>query len=278
MHEATQVLYLHLGHQCPGYFMEKEGRKLADLLGARFSSYDLTKHPELARRHAVFWPGTIVVDGFFLPYPAPAERLLEAYRRQGPLPGGRSAYREKPPGSVDEIIPLGPDNAHLAVAFCSAVPPNGEGWSALVKRKAGWLEQVGEYLSARFASRGSLAAGYIGLCGGKPLGVVEVVPEADLPYPVPDKREDGLYITCLYGEKSQLDYRGVVLAELLRKATRAGVSRITVAAGERYPYPNGPCPLFAAHGFQRGPYLTNALLKGAEDRVYLMTWEAGSSD
>ncbi|MEW6523227.1 MAG: hypothetical protein AB1445_06580 [Bacillota bacterium] len=253
------VQYLHFGAQCPGYmYMAEQAMGLANLMGRGLTVINLEEHPELGRRHGIFFPGTILVDGFVISYPGTPEQLYESCQRRGPLPGTYS-YRPGAPGQCDRIVPLTPDLAYQASEVCLGphVQPGAGG-------KGQWLDKI-----RGRAGRGIL--GYVGYREDRAVAVVEMLPETSVPYAIPGADPSSAWITCIYGVSGGEDYRPAVLARLMEEGASLGYRQVRTAAGEETPYPNGPVDLFVAQGFATGEELGEVLLRHRRDRMRLVT-------
>ncbi len=255
---TKEVLYLYFGRQCPGYYMGLQARKAAGLLGYAYRELDISERPDLAQQYNLFCPGTISIDDFQLHYPGRPEEIVESYRTRSTLPG-KQAYAALPYDEVDVTRPLIPATAGLAFRICM---PNLTDSQFISKQE--WLAR---YPQAREF------AGLIGFKEGEPVGFVEVLPEAAIPYPLADKRSDRAFITCVYSPNEwglERDYRPSLLRSLGTELRNRGYSGLSVISGVETPYPNGPEPVFLASGFERVQPMGKALLRHKYEETWLM--------
>ncbi len=247
---SSEVLYLHYGAQCPGYrYMGSGARGLADALERTCRQIDVQVNPEHAARYRMFFPGMVVVDEFQLVYPGTVQQMLESYRSLGPI-SGELDWRESPAGGVGEVVPLAAERAEEAAGICL-----GDVSSLGVSDKKDWLFRQEETLREG-------VCGFIGRSFGQPVGGVEFVLESRVPYPIPERREGWVFLTCLYSSSaSDLDYRLAMLRALVEGVRDLGYRGISAVSGEETPYPNGPRGTFEEAGFCTGPPLGRALLR-----------------
>ena len=261
-----EVLYLHFGSQCPGFYMGLQAKKAAHLLGYEYREHDISARPDLAEKYNLFCTGTIVIGDFQLHYPGKPEQIVESYRTRSALPG-EQAYEALPYDDVDETTPLTPETAGLAFSLC--IPHLTD---ALVCRKREWLAK---YPQAREF------AGLIGFKDGKPVGFVEVLPETAIPYSIGEKRTDRAFITCLYSPSEwglDYDYRPSLLENLSLQLKDRGYRGLSVISGLETPYPNGPEQVFKASGFERVKLIGKALLRHKWEEAWLMQLDFHRAD
>lgn len=244
--------YLHFGYQCPGSALEAGGREAAEILGLDFTCIDVTKNPDPARRHGMFFPAMLVCGDLKLVFPGSGHQLEESIRNCGPIPG-RQEYRQLPEINPDQVEILGPHNLGDIRGLC--IPEN------LVRHwcsKESWLRAFD--LSCM---------GIIAYKNGQPVAVMETLPRDRVPYPLPDYQ--GLFITCLYGRHdAETDYRRGLIMDGLPLLKGLGFSGIGVVAGQDTPYPNGPVDLFTRAGFREQKKLGRVILRHRwEEQVFM---------
>lgn len=256
------MLYLHYGAQCPGYvYMGQQAEEMARKLGRTLRWVDVDEEPEYAVEHGMFFPAMIIIDDFRLVYPGSVEEMLESHRRRGPIPGDMDTDLGCG-GDVDDIKVVTPENSVETARVClGGVPPHSG-----ARDKARWL---------RKGTAGLIGgvSGYLGYVDGRPVGGVEFVRETDIPYPIPRRREDWIFITCLYSSPAACrDYRPVMLRTLLARAPHLGYRGVSAVTGLETPYPNGPWPTFADAGFRRSDEdLGPALLRHRWERMFMVS-------
>ncbi len=266
-----KVTYYYLGGQCPARdYQGAEAEAAAELLGLEYEAVDITGRPDVAAHHALFFPGTTIIDDFAIPFPSRREEILELLRRKGPLPGEQS-YAARASGRLDEVSWLTPAMAPDVCAVCLARPSE-----ASVAGKRAFFEGMSVKVP-----HGAL--GLVGKAGGRVVAVAEFLPESVVPYPIPDKRPDGAFVTCLYGVDAGggggggVDYRPALVQRLMADIHTLGYSRLTILAGDEMPYPNGPASLLSAHGFRdSGELAIPVLLRYRRDTARLLRWESVS--
>ncbi len=242
--------------------MGATARELAGVLNRSYVPVDVAESPDYAVRHRMFFPAMVVVDDFRLVYPGTAQQMLESYRRSGPIPG-ELAWRELPAGDVTSVMPLTPGRAGEASAICLGDGASGVG----VGDKERWLEDESATVIDGIC-------GLIGYCADTSVGGVEFVRETRIPYPIPGRRENWIFVTCLYSAPSALsDYRPVMLQQLVGWARELGYRGVSAVTGEETPYPNGPLRTFERAGFSPGPTLGRALLRNRWETMRFMSCE-----
>lgn len=255
---ARELLYLHFGRQCPGTYFGEKASQAAELLQLPFRSVDISERPDLAEQHNIFVPGAVVIDDFQLTFPGSAEQMAESYRLRGPLPGEQE-YEPKPPGEVDRVELLCAESCGRAFGCC--LPRLTE---EQAQQKAAWLG----------ATQG--ADGFTGLVGyasERVVGFVEALPETLIPYPIGERQQHRLFITCLYSPIEwglETDYRESLLRHLLIQAKQHGYSGISVISGVETPYPNGPLAVFEHLGFERVREMGRILLRHKWEDAWLL--------
>ncbi len=251
------VNFYFWGEQCLWKpWMGEQARMVARELEVPLQEIDLDPKPQLAEEKRIFFPGTVEIMGFKIPYPGTAEQMLLAFERKGPLPGNLRV-RKLPAGAPERIEKLG-ENLQQTARFCAA----GENSEARQKKKD-WLEKR--------IPPGLKAPGYVAFNGQKPVGVVEFVQGKKCPYPLPKKGEDDLFITCIYGSSEVgIDYRGYLIEFLAQQARAFGYGSLSVVAGEKTPHPNGPVQLFQEKGFGSMLFLERILLKKTWENIFFM--------
>lgn len=256
-----QMLYLHYGAQCPGYiYMGQQAEGMALELGRSCRCIDVEAEPEYALEHGMFFPGMIVIDDLRMVYPGTVEQMLESYRLRGPIPGDANTELGSP-GDVEQIEALTPEMSMEAARVCLGGVVSHSG----PRDKLRWLKRLAPGLTDG-------VSGYLGIVDGRPVGGVEFVRETDIPYPIPRRREDWIFITCLYSTPaSGNNFRPAMLEALLDRAVHLGYRGVSAVAGLETPYPNGPWPTFADAGFETvDENLGRALLRHRWERMVMV--------
>lgn len=258
---AKTFLVLHLAGQCPWVpWVVEQARQAAAETGATVEVADVATQPQLAHSHGLFFPFMTVIDGQVrVPAPTPATALIRRADAAGRMPAGSSPALPDivPPAVGDEparVIPLTAVNIADGCALCGSPGSSG------CQLKAAWAGSAAMSLPDH-------GLGFIAYVGDRPVAAVEVLPAMAVPYPLPDAGDGDAFITCLYPTQAP-DYRGLVLGRLLAELRRSGCRRALVVAGRRTPFPNGPLPFLAEHGFREVCGLaTEQLTDGTEELV-----------
>jgi len=250
------VDFFHLDYQCYATeFMREEGMKFAKMVGLGFREYNLENYPEKSRNWNTFFPGTLIVNYFRIVYPATAEELKEVLKKKAPLTENR-VYIEKAQGEPEQILQLD----HF-LEYAPQICLGRKGLGAFKKRK--WLQKHRE--------KTRNCSGFIGFFGEEPLSCIEFIREDQCPYPIPKKRKDFLFITCIYGTSlKNKDYRESVLKKANLFAKKYNFGGLSVISGKKTPYPNGPESFFLRSGFKEKMYLDRILLKYCWDDIFFM--------
>ncbi len=253
---ADRVYYYHLGNQCYGTgFMGEKARELAQLLRGEYTSIDIEQVPWETKKLKLFFPGTIIVNDFRTVFPGTAEELLASYENRGPLKGVYR-YKELPQGEGDEIGILN-DYLGRGAAICLG---DWVGCEHGLTAKEKWLEKHSPYTGG--------ISGFLVFKNRVPVAAVEFIQEARCAYPLPRKREDALFITCIYGGRGiDFDYRASLIAKMKEFARQEGCKTISVIAGLETPYPNGPESFFTRLGFLSKELLGQVLLRYRWDEI-----------
>ncbi len=120
--------------------------------------------------------------------------------------------------------------------------------------------------------------GLIAFVDNQPVAALEWVKESDIPYPIPRKRDDALFITCVYNKPgAKYDYRHALVNDMKAMALDNGYKWISVIAGFETPYPNGPKSLFESCGFVEGENLGRLLLRYRWDDIAFMECELSTN-
>lgn len=259
MTKSGCVCYIHFGAQCPGYeHMGIQAAALAKILGREFHCIDAMQHPHYAEKFRMFFPGLIAVDDFKLVYPGSAQQMLASFEAGGPLEG-EMRWEDRPPGSPTEFVTLWPEDAREAAQICLA-DPDVRG----VDHKRCWMKKEAQHLREGIT-------GYIARVGDRPVGAVEFVSEDRIPYPLPSRHPDSLFITCVYSiEDAEHDYRLPLLQHAKEQLAQLGYRSISAIAGIDTPYPNGPFSTFDAAGFTLGKFVGRALLRHKWEDNYMV--------
>ena len=219
------LLYYYFGPQCYGYrYMGRQAEKAAKLLGYDYREYDLTvtKFPQDIR---IYFPGNIVVDDLIIVYPGSPEQLAESVKRRGPLTG-EHVWEPKPSQEPDRILPL-LNHLQCASGICLGLKKQD------VAGKYNWL-----------ANEAKLTNGQVGMVAfveDRAVAAVEFIREDRIPYSIPQKRKDFLFITCIYNcPKADKDYRSALLTKTKEYAIINGFKGLSIICGYETPYPNGP--------------------------------------
>ena len=254
MIEKQEVNFFFWGDKCLWKkWMREQARLVSENLAADFQQFDIALHPELARKKRIFFPGTVEIGVFKIPFPGTAGEMLACFERGDP-PAGELKVRKLPAGIPQRIKKL---RGYLksAAAFCG-----GDGQTDSVQEKESWLEKN--------SSPGLDTPGYIAFNGAQAVGAVEFVPAKDCPYPLPEKGEQSIFVTCIYGSSREgVDYRGHLIDFLAQQAREAGYQSLSVVAGEKTPYPNGPVELFRDRGFEKEVFLERILLRNCWENI-----------
>ncbi len=254
MIEEQGVNFYFWGNKCLWKeWMAEQARLVSEKLGADFQQHDIALQPELARRKRIFFPGTVEISDFKIPYPGTAEEMLASFKRRGPL-GGELKVRKLPAGIPQRIEKL-KGKLKDAAPFCREDRQRNS-----FREKEKWLE--------KHILPGLNTPGYIAYNAEEAVGAVEFVLEKDCPYPLPEKGERSIFVTCIYGSSEEgVDYRGYLIDFLAQKAREARYQALNVLAGEKTPYPNGPVELFRARGFEKEVFLERILLRNCWENI-----------
>ncbi len=174
MIEEQEVNFYFWGDKCLWKkWTAEQARLISEKLNIAFHQYDIALQPELALEKSIFFPGTVEIKGFKIPYPGTAEQMLASFERKGPLAGELKV--RKIPGGIPQRIEKLRGNLKFADHFCGAggqINASGE--------KESWL--------AKHDLPGLDTPGYIAFNGDEAVGAVEFVLEKYCPYPLPQKR------------------------------------------------------------------------------------------
>jgi len=112
-----------------------------------------------------------------------------------------------------------------------------------VRGKSEWIRDM-------LRETGLKNLGYLHFYEGICVGGAEFLPSKEVPYPVPDKRDDNAFLTCSYLSDDKKDYRTHPLERHIGELPALGFRTLSVAASERVVFPNGPLEWFTRKGFE----------------------------
>ncbi len=253
------VYYYCFGNQCSGVkYMGEKASELAELLNYKYKTINIEDNSENDLR--LFLPGTIIVDGFKITYPGTAEELLESYRRKGPLEG-EHIYNIKPlkaPEKFSEINQFLDKAPEICLPGCKGLDVSG---------KRSWMD------NHKRDTHG--ISGFIAFDGDDAhVAAVEFIREDRCPYPIGVRRENSLFITCIYNSPNEeYDYRASLVEKTAEFARENGYESISIIAGEETPYPNGPVDFLEKAGFNKGQYLDKIFLRYKWENIYFMEYK-----
>ena len=252
-------LLLHFGAQCPWQpWVAEQAREAAQRLNGEADIVDVTRRHDLAAHHRLFFHFMTVIDETIrIPSPVPAEGLVRI-AVEGFLSPPLSPVLRQPEARTGIIRPLTASNLIDTCHLC--IPPEERrGCQA----KAAWAARITSHMDGGIL-------GFSACHSGQIVGVVEFLPLALIPYPLPVEAPEAAFITCLYSLENGADYRGQILERLMEHLRGTNYGEVYVIAGKRTPYPNGPAAFFNQYGFQPVNELGRVTLREGEDELVLL--------
>ncbi|MFP4661497.1 MAG: hypothetical protein ACLFPF_04830 [Halanaerobiales bacterium] len=254
------VIYYHLNHQCFGTrYFGQYASEFAKMIGYKYREYLLNENDifkttnkdrvneDKINENKIYFPDTLIVDDIKIVYPGTAEELFVLYNLRDPLHGGEK-YKQLPLRKPDFIRPINEDISGIA-DICS-VGMNKNNFQQRIK----WLKEQGKLTNQ--------LSGFIAYRRDKLVALVEFIREDKCIYPLPEKREDFLFITCLYNFPGlYYEYRPFLFKNLLEFASENKYKGVSVIAGLNTTSPNGPVCFFSDLDFQGRVYLDRVLMR-----------------
>jgi len=251
-------LVLHFGAQCPWQpWVVEQAQQAAEQLDGTVHVADVAKQPELAAYYRLFFPFMTVVDGTRVVSPLLAEELLHI-AADGLVVPPATFTSWGPPAQAEAILPLTAVNITDTCGLCI----RADKWRGC-QAKAKWAASI-----TRKVSDGVL--GFVAYQGSEAVGVVEFLPAPLIPYPLPDRKPDVAFITCIYSTEDRADSRGQLLEWLAGYLQSTGYRELQVIAGQHTAYPNGPQTFFLQYSFQPVSELDRIALREGEEVLVLL--------
>ena len=256
---------LHFGRQGPWYiWVIEQARQAASQTAGSFETIDTSERPDLAALYRCFFPLLTVIDNTIrVASPTPVKGLVSIASKG--LIAEPTAYQAAGPQSIAERVEL--LSAANIQETCYLCIPESEKAACLAKKR--WASKIELKISHRLL-------GFIAYKEYQPAAAVELLPSTLVPYPLPKKKDDIAFITCLYStsemaEPSEmLDYRGSVLNHLMDYLPKYGYNKVQIISGRRTAYPNGPAPFLLSYGFKVVTELDQFVLKIGREELLLM--------
>ena len=252
-----ELVYYYYGAQCYGYrYMANSAQQTAKLLNYKYKEIDITKSGEPLKT-PLYFPGNIVVDDLVITYPGSVAEMVQAIENKGVIPG-KLLYTPQKSEQAHSFKPL-----LACLNACSGICLSKQADD--VTDKHSWLKQQAKHTKGK--------AGLVAFYNDQAVAAVEIVREDQIPYSIPHKRSNFLFITCLYNNNSaKKDFRDSLLAELKVLAKEDGYAGISIICGKDTPYPNGPVQKLIDNDFTVVGYLNRVLLKNKWEKIYFMQW------
>lgn len=193
-------------------------------------TYDISNHPELAKKLNLFYPTLTVVNNRRR-YFSPLNRHFLETIRNGSLPEetpyrpvlGSAAYS-------GTILPITAENYHIA---CRCT---GRSHCGGCNHKVSLLSE-----------QGLTVFGFMNVHNGTLLGGAEYMPSVSVPYPIPHDAKKA-FLTCVYLSDERYDFKSAPLSALERYLSRRYQS-LLVISDEKGIFPNGDLSFFQRHGY-----------------------------
>ena len=245
--------FFYFGNQCPhNCYLLARIKTIAWRERAKLHLFDVTDDPETCRKFEIFSPNMLIVnDRYRLHGPFTHERVEALLQDEDAEP---RAYSVSQGDNVvrGELTPVTSESIISTSATCVGTEDEG-----LCRGKSEWVEEVLRKSNLKHL-------GYVHSLGGKCVGGAEFLPSQNVPYPIPDKREDNAFLTCSYLSDPEFDYKTHPLEQLAKDLKEWGFRTLSAVASVDGAFPNGPLQWFEKRGFQDKSVLLTETLHKAE--------------
>lgn len=260
MQMTNFIQFIYFGGQCPwNEWMIDQIIASAKILEAKYELIDLMEQPEYAKKYYLFFPFTTIIDETIkIPSPLIAGEIIKIVREGFNI--SKSAHSIiKKEGISERIEPLTINNIQNSCALCnSSINPG------YCSSKTIWASKISQQVPNNIL-------GFISYKLGETTAVIEFLPSELMPYPIPLKNKETMFITCIYSSDFyNIDYRGEVLKKACNYLAENNFNKISVVSGEKSAFPNGPKDFFLNYGFSEKQNLGDVNLKIGRDKLLYM--------
>jgi len=248
---SIDLKFFYFGNQCPhSCYLLSRIKTIAWRERVKLHLFDVTDDPETCRKYQIFSPNMLVVnDKHRLHGPFTRERVEALLQDEGTEPRGY-AVMQSDNVVRGELTPITSESVLGTSATCAGAEDEG-----LCRGKSEWVEEM-------LRKSGLKHVGYIHSMAGKCVGGAEFLPSQNVPYPIPDKRDDNAFLTCSYLSDAEFDFKTHPLERLALDLKEWGFTTLSVVASSDVVFPNGRLSWFEKRGFEdNGVLLTEKLHK-----------------
>ncbi len=246
---SLNLKFFYFGNQCPhNCYLLARIKTYAWRERVRLELFDVFDDPETCRKYNIFSPNMLLVNNKHrLHGPFTVEQVEAMLQDEEGEPRLYSVVQSDKVVR-GELTPITPESVLRTSTSCAGAEDEG-----LCRGKSEWVEAVMKKLNLKHI-------GYVHSIDGRCVGGAEFLPSLNVPYPIPDKREDNAFLTCSYLSDAELDYRTHPLERLAKDLKGWGFATLSAVASAEGVFPNGPMPWFEKRGFRdRGVLFTERL-------------------
>jgi len=245
---SMNLKFFYFGNQCPhNCYLLARIKTFAWRERVPLHLHDLLDDPRLAAEHRIFSPTMLLVNDKHRWHGPFSNEMVQAMLDDDVEPVGYTVDQSE---NIVEgsLAPIDAESILTTGTTCAGADDEG-----LCRGKSEWVREV-------MSSHALKHLGYVHTRDGKCVGGAEFLPSDVVPYPIPDKRSENVFLTCSYLSDEKNDFRTHPLKRLIADLKSWGYDTLSVAASKDVVFPNGPMRWFEKKGFaDKGVLVTEDL-------------------